>query len=117
MDGAELLARGGQTLLASAAIVAAHLNQGHLLLCGTKLLRPFKATKMRLPPRPRPVPARTPEVQLTREDADAVIAAVRLGLQVPVVRTGLRVRLNPTTNELEAVEAGGRVRSMGWPPR
>ena len=46
---------------------------------------------MKLPPRPPPEPARAPAVMLTREEADVVIAAVRLELPMPVVRTGLRV--------------------------
>ena len=51
------------------------------------------------------------------EEADAVIAAVRLESPMPVVREGVRVRLNPAINELEAVGAGGRVKSVGWPSR
>ena len=72
---------------------------------------------MKLPPRPPPEPARAPQVMLTREEADAVIAAVRLESPMPVVREGVRVRLNPAINELEAVGAGGRVKSVGWPSR
>ena len=112
-----LISSSESAFLASAAVVAAHLNEGHLLLCGTKLLRPRKQTRMKLPPRPSPMPARAPEVMLTHEEADAVIAAVRLESPMPVVREGVRVRLNPSTNELETVGAGGRVKSVGWPSR
>ena len=72
---------------------------------------------MTLPPRPPPEPARAPAVMLAREEADVVIAAVRLrDCAVPVVREGVRVQLNTETNELMTVGAGGRVRSVGWSP-
>ena len=35
-----LISSSETAFLASAAVVAAHLQAGHLLLCGTKLLRP-----------------------------------------------------------------------------
>jgi hypothetical protein len=115
VDGRHHLLVAGEDagFLVQNTLVERHLQAGHLLLCNGVLLRPCKQTKFRLPPLPPPEPAENAHLQLSPEDAAAVIAAARLALPLPTV-SGVRIVHDTATNRLLAEVSKGSLVAVGW---
>ena len=114
VDGRHHLLVAGEDagFLVQNTLVESHLQAGHLLLCNGMLLRPCKQTKFRLPPLPPPEPAENAHLQLSPEDAAAVIAAARLALPMPTVN-GVRIVHDTATNRLLAEVSKGSLVAVG----
>lgn len=115
VDGRHHLLVAGEDagFLVQNTLVERHLQAGHLLLCKGVLLRPFKQTQIKLPPLPPPDPAENASLQLSREDAAAVIASARLALPLPTVN-GVRIVHDRAANCLLAEVSKGSLVAVGW---